>query len=278
MQEYTDKLTNQSKKSISDFVFYNCGIEQCESDHKYGPKAREYHFIHFIIDGEGTLEINNINYSIKKNQLFIVPAGEISTYQASHKHPWTYCWIGFLGIQSNQYIHSLLQSSQQEFVLDCQDSSYYQDRIKTILNISNGKLSSFLKINGIMYDIIGTLLEETGVNFTDDFDLSIPSQAMRYMDLHYYDDIQISDVADFVGVHVNYLTGIFKKKYHITPKQYLSQLKIKKAKKMLLETDYPIYIISSSVGYSDPLAFSRYFKKKTNLSPKEFRERGKLNE
>lgn len=66
MQEYTDKLTNQSKKSISDFVFYNCGIEQCESDHKYGPKAREYHFIHFIIDGEGTLEINNINYSIKK--------------------------------------------------------------------------------------------------------------------------------------------------------------------------------------------------------------------
>jgi AraC-like DNA-binding protein len=277
MKEYTDRITDQSKKSISDFVFYNCGIEQCEPGHKYGPKAREYHFIHFIIDGEGTLEINNINYSIHKNQLFIVPAGEVSTYTASYEHPWAYCWIGFLGIQSNQYIQSLLQYSNQEYILDCIETSYYQDRVYSILDISNNKLSSLLKINGIMYDIIGNLLEESGANFTEDYDVSIPSQAIRYMDLHYYDDIQISDVADYLGVHANYLTNIFKKKYHITPKQYLSDLKIRKAKKMLLETDYPIYIIASSVGYSDPLAFSKYFKQKTNLSPKEFRERGTIN-
>lgn len=278
MKEYTDRITDQSKKSISDFVFYNCGIEHCKPGYKYGPKTREYHFIHFITDGEGTLEINNMNYSIHKNQLFIVPAGEVSTYMASYDHPWTYCWIGFLGIQSNQYIQSILQHNETKYIFDCTDSSYYQDRINTILNLSNNKLSSILKINGIMYDIIGNLLDENGVDFTENFDVSIESQAINYMNLHYYDDIQICDVANFVGVHVNYLTNIFKKKYHITPKQYLSDLKIKKAKKMLLETDYPIYIIASSVGYSDPLAFSKYFKKRTDLSPKEFRERGKTND
>ncbi|MBE6072656.1 MAG: helix-turn-helix domain-containing protein [Clostridium butyricum] len=275
MKEYTDRITDQSKKSISDFVFYNCGIEQCKPCYKYGPKAREYHFIHFIIDGEGTLEINNMTYSVHKNQLFIIPAGEVSTYMASYEHPWTYCWIGFLGIQSNHYIQSILNYRGSDYVFDCQDTSYYMDKIKTILDFSNNKLSSLLKINGVMYDIIGNLLEESGVDFIDNFDISIESQAIRYMDLHYYDDIQITDVADYLGVHANYLTNIFKKKYHITPKQYLIDLKIRKAKKMLLETDYPIYIIASSVGYSDPLAFSKYFRKKTNLSPKQFRERGK---
>ena len=69
MREYTDKLTDRTKKSISDFVFYNCGIEQCKPGQFYGPKRRDYHFIHFVVRGEGTLEIQNRTYPIRQNQL-----------------------------------------------------------------------------------------------------------------------------------------------------------------------------------------------------------------
>ncbi len=271
MREYTDKITDKSKKSISDFVFYNCGIEQCKAGQLYGPKRREYHFIHFVVKGEGTLKIRDTIYDIHQNQLFIVPANEISTYSASNKNPWKYCWIGFLGIQSNQFLNSLMQSSTKRFVIDCKNTAFYEKQIEFILNISGKQLSTHLKVNGIMYHMIGTLLEELGADDPKDLDFSIPYQAQQYMEMYYHNNIQIADVATSVGVHANYLSNIFQKQYHITPKQYLSNLRIKKACELLLYTEYPIYIVANSVGFTDPLAFSKFFRRMVGISPYYYR-------
>lgn len=271
MKEYTDKLTDKSKKSISDFVFYNCGIEQCKSNQLYGPKRREYHFIHFVIKGEGALKIQNTTYHIHQNQLFVVPANEISTYWASSKNPWKYCWIGFLGIQSNQFLNSLMQCDMRQYVIDCNNTTFYEKQIASILQISGKQLSTHLKVNGIMYHMIGTLLEELGADDPEDMNFSIPYQAQQYMEMYYHNDIQIADVAASVGVHANYLSNIFQKQYHVTPKQYLSNLRTKKACELLLYTEYPIYIVANSVGFTDPLAFSKFFRRMVGTSPSDYR-------
>lgn len=271
MREYTDKITDKSKKSISDFVFYNCGIEQCKGGQLYGPKRQEYHFIHFVIKGEGNLKIRDTIYHIHQNQIFVVPANEISTYWADDKNPWKYCWIGFLGIQSNQFLNSLMQCDKRKYVIDCQNSMFYEKQIEFILNISGKQLSTHLKVNGIMYHMIGTLLEQLGANDPEDLDVSIPYQAQQYMEMYYHNDIQIADVAASVGVHANYLSHIFQKQYHVTPKQYLSNLRAKKACELLLYTEYPIYIVANSVGFTDPLAFSKFFRRMVGISPYYYR-------
>lgn len=271
MREYTDKLTNLSKKSISDFVFYNCGIEQCKPGQSYGPKRRDYHFIHFVIKGEGTLQIQDNTYQVRQNQLFIVPADEVSTYQASREHPWNYCWIGFLGIQSSQFLHSLMHCGPQRYVLNCKDAKFYEQQIEIILGICGKQVSTHLRSNGILYGLIGTLLEELGADDPKSLDMSIPYQAQQYMELHYHNEIQISDVAAAVGVHANYLANTFQKQYHMAPKQYLSNLRVKKARELLLCTDHPIYVVANSVGFADPLAFSKFFRRMTGCSPSEYR-------
>lgn len=277
MREYTDKLTDINKKSISDFVFYNCGIEQCRSNQIYGPKRREYHFIHFVIKGEGTLKIHDTVYHIHQNELFVVPANEISTYCASSSNPWKYCWIGFLGIQSNQFLNSLMQCDKRQYVIHCKNTAFYEKQIEFILNISGKQLSTHLKVNGIMYHMIGTLLEESGADDPEDMDVSIPYQAQQYMEMYYHNDIQIADVAAYAGVHTNYLSNIFKEKYHVTPKQYLSDLRIKKACELLLCTEYPIYIVANSVGFTDQLAFSKFFRRMVGVSPSDYRTQKEAN-
>ena len=228
MREYTDKLTDKSKKSISDFVFYNCGIEQCEGGQFYGPKRRDYHFIHFVVKGEGTLQIQDKSYP-------------------------------------------LMHCGSKRFVLDCRNVSFYERQIEHILNISGKQLSTHLQSNGIMYNLIGTLLEELGADDPEDLDISIPYQAKQYMEMHYHNSLQIADVAEAVGVHANYLANIFQEKYHVTPKQYLSNLRIKKACKLLLDTDHPVYIIANSVGFTDQLAFSKFFRKTIGIPPSDYR-------
>ncbi len=279
MREYTDKLTDLTKKSISDFVFYNCGVEQCAPNQFYGPKRRDYHFIHFVVKGEGVLEIQGAAYPVHCNQFFIVPAGEVSTYRASGSAPWRYCWIGFLGIQSTQFLNTLMQCGPQRFVLNCQDATFYQTRIENILRIAGKGLSTHLRSNGMMYDLIGTLLDELGADDPAEFGLSIPFQARQYMELHYHDSLRISDVAAAVGVHANYLSNVFQEQYHMSPKQYLDRLKLQKAQELLLHTEHPIYIVANSVGFTDPLGFSKFFRRMTGISPTDYRaQRREINE
>ena len=271
MREYTDKLTDRTKKSISDFVFYNCGIEQCKGGQFYGPKRRDYHFIHFVVKGEGTLDIRGQVHPVRKDQLFIVPAGEVSTYRANEADPWKYCWLGFLGIQSFQFLNTLMRCGPKRFVQDCQNAAYYERQIASILDISGKRVSTHLRSNGVMYTLIGTRLDELGEDDPAGLDCSVPCQARQYMDLHYHDNLQIADVAAAVGVHANYLANVFQAQYHVTPKQYLAKLKLDKAKELLLFTDHPVYIVANSVGFSDPLAFSKFFRRMTGISPTEYR-------
>ncbi len=274
MREYVDRLTDKSKKSISDFVLYNCGIEQCKSNQFYGPKSREYHLIHFVTRGEGTLDIHGTTYRIHQNQLFVIPANEISTYRAGSKNPWKYCWIGFFGIQSTRFLNSLMQCDARRFVINCKNAAAYEKQLEHILNTSGKQLSTHLKVNGMMYHMLGTLLEESGADDPKDLNFSIPYQAQQYMEMYYHKEIQIADVAASVGVHANYLSSIFQKQYHVTPKQYLSDLRATKACELLLNTDHPVYIVANSVGFTDPLAFLFFFKHIVGIPPSDYRAKG----
>lgn len=206
LKEYTDRFTDFSKKSISDFILYNSGIEYCEPGYSYGPKRRDYHFIHFVKEGKGLLEIENRQTKVYEKQLFIVPANTISTYTADTENPWKYSWIGFTGIESMNFVQSLIQSSHHQYIMDCPNVAFYESRIEDIINFNQNTLASYFKINSVMYDIVGTLLAEYPVEHRQRQRTSPSFQAMRYMDLHYHDDIQISDIAYSVGVHPNYLS------------------------------------------------------------------------
>lgn len=268
--EYTDSFTDFENKSISDLILYNCGIEYCRPNYSYGPKRRAYHFIHFVKAGQGVLEIDNQKYPVHQDQFFIVPAGKISTYTADRTDPWKYSWIGFLGIHAEHYLQQLL--GQNKFVFDCADACFYEERIKEVLAIQTNDLAAFLKITGILYTLLGKLIGEAGFKNTAQTAHSLVSLAVHFMELHYHDELLISDVADFVGVHPNYLSLRFKQELGLSPKRFLLELRLKKAKELLLQTHDPINIIASSVGFSDSLSFSKFFKKMTGYAPTEYRK------
>ncbi len=64
----------------------------------------------------------------------------------------------------------------------------------------------------------------------------------------------------------------------MSPKQYLTKLKIKKARELLLHTDHPIYIVANSVGFTDPLAFSKFFRREMGISPSDYRAQRRQND
>ena len=69
----------------------------------------------------------------------------------------------------------------------------------------------------------------------------------------------------------SYLSRLFREEKGITLKEYILQKKIERAKELLRRKNISVKMVSNSVGLTDPLYFSRIFKRKTGLSPLEFK-------
>ena len=103
----------------------------------------------------------------------------------------------------------------------------------------------------------------------------------EYIALNIYNDLKVSDVADYFGYNEKYLTTYFKKWAKVSMKQFMIQKKMEYAKAELGETNHSVSQIGYTLGYSDPHNFSNAFKKETGLTPSEYRDsyaKRKLNQ
>ena len=103
----------------------------------------------------------------------------------------------------------------------------------------------------------------------------IVRDALYYIRRHYNENISLTDVAEHINVNKSYLCDVFKKEQKVTILQYMTNLRIEKAKELLLHTDMKMYEISVEVGYNDYTYFSQIFKRNTG---KPFRSSAKRQE
>jgi len=104
---------------------------------------------------------------------------------------------------------------------------------------------------------------------------AIIHQARKYIERHYPNpDLSLNEVAAQVNLSPSHFSVIFSRETGETFTDYLTHLKIEKAKELLRTTTLKSFEISSQIGYNDPHYFSHVFKKQTGLSPKEFRLQG----
>jgi len=95
--------------------------------------------------------------------------------------------------------------------------------------------------------------------------------ARSIMMLHIEDSIEVEDVAAEIGMSYPGLLEVFRDYTGLTPYQYFLQLRIHRAKELLRNLSLSIKEIASRMNFDNQYYFSRLFKKKTGLSPSEWR-------
>ena len=271
MREYKETKHSLMYKANSDLSLYSAGYEKCVPDYGYGPTLRSYQLIHFVLSGEGEFRINEHIYHLKEGDAFIIPSGKITYYKSSKEDPWCYAWISFIGINSESCLYQIMSSLDDIYVIHDLDVLKYYTDIHKIMNLDSSKTSDYFEGNSILLHIISMLFSDINYHQTPIDQLSILDEIKFYFDINYAENLKLKDVASYFGIHPNYLTRAFHKKFGISPKKYLLNLKFKKAAKLLTTTKLPVSVISSSLGFEDSLAFSRTFKKLYDLSPVNYR-------
>lgn len=101
----------------------------------------------------------------------------------------------------------------------------------------------------------------------------IIKRAIEFIEEHFRESLTLNDVADQAYVSTYYLSRMFTKETGKTFVEYLNDVRINEAKKMLKNPMYKTYEVAEMVGISDPHYFSKLFKKVTKMTPTEFRNK-----
>ena len=81
----------------------------------------------------------------------------------------------------------------------------------------------------------------------------------------------VQDLARYIGIDRCYLTYSFKKQLNMSPQEFIIMYRLEIAAGLLKSTNLSVGAISKRIGYSDPFAFSKAFKKGYGMSPKIYR-------
>jgi two-component system response regulator YesN len=95
---------------------------------------------------------------------------------------------------------------------------------------------------------------------------------IQYVHVHYHEELTLSDIADQICISRSYLSHIFKKTTSETFNNYLTRVRIEKAKALIMEGKHLIYEIAEMVGYKNVPYFSTLFKKYTGMNPTQLFE------
>lgn len=103
---------------------------------------------------------------------------------------------------------------------------------------------------------------------------NVVSMAMHFVQNNFQnEELSLPMAAEYASVSSGYLSAIFKKEAGVNFSAYLTKSRMEKAMELLLKTDMNIYEIAYNTGFSNPHYFSISFKKFTELSPSEYRDK-----
>ena len=147
------------------------------------------------------------------------------------------------------------------------DLEELKNSMKTIQTLE--EIKNYIRM--LLKKIIGVRDTISGRRYSDIIEIAKDQIRKTYMS----DEISLNTIAAEVGMSPSYFSSIFSKEMGKTFVEYLTEIRMDRAKELLMCSSMKTSEIGYEVGYKDPHYFSYIFKKTQNCTPKEFRARGK---
>lgn len=239
----------------------------------------DYAMLIYCTEGEGWYRIHGIQYSLRKDECIILPAGTPYAFGADNDNPWTIYWLHFKGENSKYYRfgndspqsiapgdRSRLQDRLQLFeeIFHCFARAYTKEYMQYTSACLQLFLASFLQIEP--YRSIRSVVARES---------SFSGKVIRYMQENLHHNLSLEQLAASFKYSPSHFSMLFQRETGISPISYLSRLKIQKACQYIELSSLKLQDISAALGFEDPAYFSRLFTRIMGMPPSEYRKREK---
>ncbi|WP_281883715.1 AraC family transcriptional regulator [Paenibacillus sp. YYML68] len=270
-------VSNPQPQADRDLVVLFAGNSQTKPGHKPGPKIVDYYLLHHVLSGLGTYTCAGRTYELRAGDTFLIEPGTLINYMADLHRPWHYRWIAFQGEAAARALRDIGLHSEQPIVRSGRTRRLpmlFQDVQQAFQDRSAG---AGLKAQGCLQLILAEFADTLKPEKTSDPKATAGSdrtvqQALHYLTAQYAEPITIELMADTLGYNRAYLSALFKAHTGVSPVTFLLRLRLDKARRLLRERpELTVEQIASSVGFQDPLHFSKQFKRHYQASPTDYR-------
>ena len=239
---------------------------------RYGPSKRNQYIIHYVIAGKG--KFNGV--TVGRGEGFLISPGDYEEYCSDPADPWSFLWI-ISEDEAMEYYFERHGVDRKNGIFKFHNEYAVENAARAISEKRIASASSSFLAEIFLNIFNSSILSDgqtSGTGVREYLEFSI---AFIKANLHL--PISVSEICKIVGVSQPYLYNVFKEHLGTSTKAYISACKLSEAKRLLSETDFNITEVAAAVGFSDPLAFSRFFSKNVGRSPTEYRnaERTKVN-
>ncbi len=188
--------------------------------------------------------------------------GEFRKLQFSGKNYSPVCYFDLVLIYANLFKEK------------CIEHDYYNKAMAEKLTELNMRIDSVKSIEELLKITLQYLKESVELMVEERRERSTrPVRVIReYLDKHYMEEINLNQLSELVEMNASYVSSIFKKETGMSYSEYLTDLRIEKAKGLLVDTSDSIEVIAEKVGYHQARYFSRQFSKMVGLKPFEYRK------
>ncbi|MCI8664093.1 MAG: response regulator [Hungatella sp.] len=152
--------------------------------------------------------------------------------------------------------------------------------LEAVWDVNSSAAANLLAFLGEAYHIAGQLdrdnlpqkLKQVSVSMIQTMPKDFRGEEiLQYIEKHYREDLSLTGISALFGFSPNYFSTLFKKKTGCNFVQYLTKLRIRESKRLLLETPMTIQEISAATGYYSASFFIRSFKKAEGMTPLDYR-------
>lgn len=271
MDNYKNSYKVTEKQLVSLSV-YNVGYQKCDPLYQWGPGIRDHYLIHYIISGSGTYCVNGATHELVAGDCFLVYPNTEVIYQASENAPWEYAWVGFTGSDAAMILQATDFTKEQPYIRSFSHGDTIKKQLLHIYDARGNEFEHAVEMTGRLYTMLATFMHEANTENTQNTSNSYVQKGIEFISANYSYPITVEDIAAYVGLSRSHLFRSFEAVMGISPKEYLTDFRIKQSCYLLEHSNLSITAIANSIGFENSLYFSKAFHKQKGMSPKEYRK------
>ncbi|MFD2554965.1 helix-turn-helix domain-containing protein [Sphingobacterium tabacisoli] len=269
IQEFNEKLIPSKNLLYHELR----GERLIESPHKH-----DFFIIMLFEKGGGTHSIDFVNYPIEDHQIHLLFPGQVHewkieknsiAYQLMVSREWFEHLIPYLRFATSYYQnHPVIAIDSKEYRLLLQEFTAIHDEMS--------KKEILWDIIQTRINLIALLVSQCAATKFEDFEkynaTPILSRYLAYIDRYYTEEKSVSFYADKLNITPNYLNILSKRTLDVSASSLIQDRLVLEAKRLLKSSELSMKDIVYSLGFYDHANFAKFFKKKTGMTPSEFRE------
>jgi len=225
----------------------------------------------YITEGTGYFTVEDTKHRVFPGTILTLVPGQHYSYGPESDSGWTEYIVGFQG-EYPQELQRLGYFPPESLVRDVGLRDSLVGICTEIMEIAKEQRSGYQHLIGSQIMVLLAKIDyqtQQGAQMQG-YELELIEQIKAKFQQHIYATLDIETLAGSMNISYAMLRDIFKKYSGLSPYQYFLQMKINKAKELLSEGNLTVKEVSFKLAFDNPYYFSRFFKKKTGVSPSKW--------